>query len=105
MKKYPVEVLTMITAFPFGTLLPPVTIAVVLVGLSCSVESPATRLPRLRRAERETERERERGRESQRERARERDHPGPSHVRALHLPAASVPLSLSKSMVVPVRLL
>ena len=93
MKKYSVEVLTMITAFSFGTLLPPVAIAVVLVGLPCSVESTATRLPRFRRADRERE--------------RERDHPGPSHVRALHLPAdsvPSVPLSLSKSMVVPVRL-
>ena len=95
MKKYSVEVLTMITAFSFGTLLPPVAIAVVLVGLPCSVESTATRLPRFRRADRE------------RESGRERDHPGPSHVRALHLPAdsvPSVPLSLSKSMVVPVRL-
>ena len=97
MKKYSVEVLTMITAFSFGTLLPPVAIAVVLVGLPCSVESTATRLPRFRRAERARAGERE----------RERDHPGPSHVRALHLPAdsvPSVPLSLSKSMVVPVRL-
>ena len=64
MKKYSVEVLTMITAFSYGTLLPPVAIAVVLVGLPCSVESTATRLPRFRRADRERERERESERET-----------------------------------------